>query len=173
MKKLLVILLISVVTFSLIGCSKEEEEGVLKTKDLYGTYQGQGTVTKEEVAVDRNAYKGKYLMMPGDISGNGNEFSNVLFDFEESFNEDENEMHYSNHVIGVDGSLIYNSSTDQWEGRSDYPSGDLLCEVKFSKIGNEIHAKVVWTQSYFREHFENPDPTDGVNEITMELIKIK
>lgn len=173
MKRILPLLLTLLLAFSLAGCGGEDSgggEADLNDKDILGTYIGTGSVTKEEVVRKQaDIDNGRYLFELGDKSNAGGEFTNVVFEFE----EDEDGIWFTNKATGLSGKLIYDSSSGQWEGKVDYPIGTLELSADFSREDGGIHARIVFTQSFERETFENPEPTDGVNEVTMELEKTK
>lgn len=176
MKKIYLIILTIILFVMLGGCEQDEGEtktnnGKLKTKELYGTYEGSGTVTKYDVQRTKSEIDNqKYLFITGDIRETQDEFDGIVITIEE---DDENTIWYSNNSTGSNGVLAYNSSTGLWESTVDYPLGTLSARASFSKDNGEIQAKFIFTQSFERENFENPEPSDGVNEFTLDLIKTK
>ena len=68
---------------------------------------------------------------------------------------------------------MYNSDTGQWEHNADYPLGTVSTAIVFTKDADGTHATFVFTQTFERDHFENPEPSDGVNEFTLYLTKTK
>lgn len=156
----------------LTGCSKgESADGTLKIKEIYGTYEGSGSATKFEVERNQADIKNqRYLFITGDEREVQGEFDSLVITFEE---DDEDTIWYQNKHTGSNGELVYNSDTGQWEHKADYPLGTVSTAVTFTKDADGIHATFVFTQSFEREHFENPEPSDGVNEFTLNLTKTK
>ena len=156
----------------LTGCSEgESADGTLKIKEIYGTYEGSGSATKYEVERNQADIKNqRYLFITGDEREVQGEFDSLVITFEE---DDEDTILYQNKRTGSNGELVYNSDTGQWEHKADYPLGTVSTAVTFTKDADGIHATFVFTQTFEREHFENPEPSDGVNEFTLYLIKTK
>lgn len=156
----------------LTGCSESESaDGTLKINEIYGTYEGSGSATKYEVERNQADIKNqRYLFITGDERETQGAFDGLVITFEE---DDENTIWYQNKHTGSNGELVYNSGTGQWERKTDYPLGTVSTAVVFTKGADGIHATFVLTQSFERDHFENPEPSDGVNEFTLNLTKTK
>ena len=156
----------------LTGCTEgESADGALKIKEIYGSYEGSGSATKYEVERNQSDIKNqRYLFITGDARETQGEFDGLVITFEE---DDENTIWYQNKHTGSNGELVYNSDTGQWEHKADYPLGSVSTAATFTKDANGIHAIIVFTQTFERDHFENPEPSDGVNEFTLNLTKTK
>lgn len=153
----------------LAACSEGE---ALQIKDITGTYVGTGSATKNEVVrTQADINNQRYLFITGDKRETEGDFSDIIIEFEDTGEKDT--IWYKNSLTGSGGELIYNSATGHWEGGADYPLGTVNTSVVFAREGGEIHATFVFTQSFERETFENPEPSDGVNEFTIHLIKTK
>ena len=174
MRKIYFVILTFILFLMLGGCEQDKGEannGKIKTKELYGTYEGSGTVTKYEAQRTKlDIDNQRYLFMSGDIRETQDDFDGIVITIEE---DNENTIWYSNNNTGLNGTLAYNSDSGLWEHTVDYPLGTLSVKASFSKQGGEINGKFIFTQSFEREHFENPEPSDGVNEFTLYLTKTK
>jgi hypothetical protein len=156
----------------LTGCSESGSgNGALNVKEICGTYEGSGSTTKYEVERNQADIKNqRYLFITGDERETQGAFEGLVITFEE---DDENTIWYQNKHTGSNGELVYNSGTGQWEHKADYPLGTISTAVVFTKDADGIHATFVITQTFERDHFENPEPSDGVNEFTLNLTKTK
>jgi len=156
----------------LTGCSASDSaDGTLKTTEIYGTYEGSGSTTKYEVARSEADLKNqRYLFITGDARETQDKFDGIVITFEE---DEEDTIRYENKHTGANGELVYNSDTRQWEHKADYPLGAVSTAVAFIKDADGVHATFVFTQTFERDHFENPKPSDGVNEFTLYLTKTK
>ena len=156
------------------GCSESESaDGALKTKDIYGTYEGSGSATKYEVPRSETDIKNqRYLFITGDEREMQGAFDGLVFTFEKD-DEDKDTIFYQNKKGPANGELEYSSATGQWECNADYPLGTVSTAVAFTKDADGIHATLVFTQTFERDHFENPEPSDGVNQFTLTLTKTK
>ncbi len=172
MKKGFILTLTLVFCLLFAGCSgKGNEGGTLKMKDIYGTYEGSGSTTKYEVErSEADINNQRYLFITGDERETQGEFDSIVITFKE---DDEDTIWYQNTHTGSNGELVYNSGTGQWEHKADYPLGTVSTAVVFTKGADGIHATFVFTQTFERDHFENPEPSDGVNEFTLNLTKTK
>ena len=172
MKKGFILTLALVFCLLFAGCSEDgNESGALKTKDIYGTYEGLGSATKYEVPrIDTDIKNQRYLFITGDEREAGGEFDGLVITFEE---DDGDTIWCQNKHTGSNAELVYNSGTGQWEHKADYPLGTVSTAVVFTKDADGIHAAFVFTQTFERDHFENPEPSDGVNEFTLYLTKTK
>ena len=176
MKRFLVLLLTLLMAFGMVSCKDDDNSAAkgeaLQMKELFGTYVGSGSVTKKEVTrTQTDIDNQRYLFITGDKRETESEFSDIIIEFEEVAEEDT--IRYNNKLTGSSGELIYNSASGQWEYMADYTLGTVSSAVIFSKDKNGIHANFVFTQSFEREHYENPEPSDGVNEFTIYLTKTK
>ncbi|HBR08682.1 MAG TPA: hypothetical protein DD735_07290 [Clostridiales bacterium] len=170
MKKGFILALPLIFCLLLAGCS-EKEDGTLKKKDIYGTYEGSGSVTKYEVPrTEADIKNQRYLFITGDERETQGTFDGIVITFEE---DDEDTIWYQNKHTGSSGELVYHSGTGQWEHKADYPLGTVSSAVVFTKDADGTHATFVFTQTFERDHFENPEPSDGVNEFTIYLTKTK
>ena len=174
MKKMFIIIMAAILLLMLASCEKDEGgsgDGVLKTKDLFGTYEGHGSVTKYGVPRTQPDIKNqRYLFITGDERETQDEFDGIVITFEE---DEEDTIWYVNNNTASSGKFAYNSDSGLWEYEADYPLGTLKAVSSFSKVGDEIQAKFVFTQSFDSEHYENPEPSDDVNEFTLYLTKKK
>lgn len=154
------------------GCSENgNEDGTLKMKDICGTYEGSGSATKYEVErIEADIKNQRYLFITGDAKETQGEFGGIVITFEE---HEEDTIWYENKHTGANGELAYNSDTGQWEHKADYPLGTVSTAVVFAKDADGVSATFVFTQTFERDHFENPKPSDGVNEFTLYLTKTK
>ena len=170
MKTKLFLILAFIFCLLFVGCSgSTNENDALATKDIYGTYEGSGSLTKYEVERSETDLKNqRYLFITGDREETKSELDGIVISFEEY---DEDIIRYENKRTGSSGELIYNSDTNKWEYTADYPLGTLSASAVFEKNAEGIHATLVFTQTFEREHFENPEPSDGVNEFTLDLTK--
>lgn len=172
MKKRFIFALPLVFCLLFAGCSESENsDDSLKVKEILGTYEGSGRTTKYEVErSEADITKREYLFITGDGREAGGDFDGIVITFEK---HRENDIWYRNQITGGGGELSYNADSRQWEGRVDYPLGTKYTVANFTKDANGIHATLVITQTFEREHFENREPSDGVNEFTLNLTKIK
>jgi hypothetical protein len=170
MNKKLLLTLPLILCLLLAGCSENKDEGgTLKTKDIYGTYEGSGSATKYEVErIETDINNQRYLFITGDVRETQSEFDGIVITFEEY---DKDIIRYQNKQTGASGELILNSSTGQWEYDADYPLGTVSATVSFNKDAEGTHAIFVFTQTFERDHFENTEPSNGVNEFTLNLTK--
>ncbi len=172
MNKKLLLTLPLIFCLLLAGCSENKDEGgTLKTKDIYGTYEGTGSVTKYQVERNETDINNqRYLFITGDARETQSEFDGIVMTFEEF---DKDIIRFENKNTGASGELIYNSNTGQWEYNADYPLGTVSATTSFTKDAEGTHAIFVFTQTFERDHFENPEPSNGVNEFTLNLTKTK
>ncbi len=156
----------------LTGCSASESaDGTLKITEIYGTYEGSGSTTKYEVErIETDIKNQRYLFITGDAREIQGEFDGIVITFEE---DEEDTIRYENMHTASNGELVYNSDTGQWEHNADYPLGTVSTAVVFTKDADGTQATFVFTQTFERDHFENPEPSDGVNEFTLYLTKTK
>lgn len=156
----------------LTGCSESESaDSTLKIKEIYGTYEGSGSATKYEVErIEADIINQRYLFITGDARETQGEFDGIVITFEE---DEEDTIRYENKHTNSNGELVYNSDTGKWEHNADYPLGTVSTAVVFTKDADGTRATFVFTQTFERDHFENPEPSDGVNEFTLYLTKIK
>ena len=172
MKKRFILVLPLVFCLLFAGCSENGDEGGnLKMKDIYGTYEGSGSATKYEVErVEADVENQRYLFITGDARETQGEIDGIIITFEE---HEEDTIWYENKLTGANGELAYNSDTGQWEYKADYPLGTVSTAVVFKKDADGTSATFVFTQTFERDHFENPEPSDRVNELTLYLTKTK
>lgn len=177
MKKKIILLFTAFLSIFLLAACGDNDNSMskgesLKTKDIIGTYVGAGNATKNEVArTQADINNQRYLFITGDGRESEGDFSDIVIEFEDTGEKDI--LSYKNSITGSNGELIYNSATGHWEGGADYPLGTVNTVVAFDREGGELRATFVFTQTFERETFENPEPSDGVNEFTLHLIKIK
>ncbi|MDD2956247.1 MAG: hypothetical protein PHD67_08020 [Oscillospiraceae bacterium] len=159
----------------LAGCSENGSgNGVLNVKEICGAYEGSGSATKYEVErIEADITNQRNLFVTGDRRETGGNFDGIVITFEDFEGDGKSPIWYRNGISGGGGELSYNADSGQWEGRADYPLGTLSTVVTFTKDTDGIHATFVLTQTFEREHFENPKPSDGVNEFTLSLTKTK
>lgn len=159
----------------LAGCPESGSgNGALKVKEICGTYEGSGSVTKYEVErIEADITNRRNLFVTGDRRETGGDFDGIVMTFEDFEGNGKSPIWYRNEISGGGGELHYNADSGQWEGRADYPLGTLSTAVAFTKDADGIHAAFVLTQTFERDHFENPEPSDGVNQFTLNLTRKK
>lgn len=172
MKKNFILALPLIFCLMFAGCSVNEKEGgTLKIEDVYGTYEGWGSATKYEVERTETDVKNqRYLFITGDARESQEKFDGIVITFQEY---EEGIILYENKNTGLGGELAYNADTGQWEYKADYPLGSVSTSVVFIKEADGTNATFTFTQTFEREHYENPQASDGVNEFTLNLTKIK
>lgn len=176
MKSRMMMLIYSILllcSITILGsCSKEttSNETSIRTKDIIGTYEGSGELTKYEVVrSEADLTNQRYLFVSGNRSETEGKIDHLVFTFEE---DEKDSIWYTNALTGVSGTLVYDAATTSWTTQMDYPLGTLVIAAAFSKQNDGIQVRITYTQSFEREHFENPEPSDGINEFTMTLRKI-